>query len=64
MMTSWHGARPTNDNSIEFEIRSKLVVLLFEMYSADHNEMLHMSRQCNCRDVYKISLWSIEHILN
>ena len=24
------------------------------MYSTDHNDILHTSRQCNCRDVYKI----------
>ena len=50
------GARPTNDISIEFEIRPKFAVLWFKMYSTDHNEILHTSRQCNCRDVCKISL--------
>ena len=45
------GAHPANDISIEFEIRPKLAVLLFEKYSSDHNEILHTSRQCNCRDV-------------
>ena len=34
------------------------------MYSTDHNEILHTSRQCYCRDVCKISLWSVEQILN
>ena len=57
------GARPTNDISIEFEIRPKFAVLWFEIYSTDHNEILHTSRQCNCRDVCKISLWSVRHIL-
>ena len=39
------GARPTNDISIELEIRSKFAVLWFKMYSTDHNEILHTSRQ-------------------
>ena len=39
-------------------------MLLFTLYSANHNKIMHMSRQYNCRDMYKISLWSIEHILN
>ena len=30
----------------------------------DHNEILHTSRQLHCRDVYNISLWSVEYILN
>ena len=58
------GTRPTNDISIEFEIQWKFVLLLFVTYSADHNQIMHTSRQCNCRDVCKISLWSLEHILN
>ena len=33
------------------------------MYSTDHNEILHTSRQCNCRDVCKISLLLVKHIL-
>ena len=53
------GTRPTNDISIEFVIRPKIAVLWFKIYSTDHNKILHMSRQCNCRDVCKISLnWS------
>ena len=39
------GARPTNDISIEFEIRPKFAVFWFKMYSTDHNEILHTSRQ-------------------
>ena len=58
------GTRPNNDNSIEFEIRLKFALLWFRMYSTSHNENLHTSRQCNCRDVCKISLWSVEHILS
>ena len=58
------GARPTNDISIEFEIRPKFAVLWFKMYSIDHNDILHTLRQCHCRDVCKISLWSVKHILN
>ena len=50
-------ARSTNDNSIDFEIRPKFEVLWFKMYSANHNEILLTSRQCNCRDVGKLSLW-------
>ena len=53
------GARPTNDISIEFEIQPKFAVLCFEIYSTDHNEILHTSRQLHCRDVCKISLWSV-----
>ena len=30
------------------------------MIMTNHNEILHMSRQLHCRDVCKISLWSIE----
>ena len=54
-------ARPTNAISIEFEIRPKFVVLWCKMYSTDHNIIWHTSRQCNCRDVCKIVLWSVEH---
>ena len=39
-------------------------MLLFITYSANHNKILHMSRQCYCCDVYKILLWSIDHVLN
>ena len=53
------GARPTNGISIEFEIRPKFAVLWFKMFSTDHNEILHTSRQLRCRDVCKISLWSV-----
>ena len=58
------GPRPTNGISIEFEIRSEFGVLLFKTCSIDHNEILHTSRQCNCRDVCKILSWSMEYILN
>ena len=50
---------PTNNISIKFEIRPKYAVFWFIMYSTDHNEILHMSQQCNCRDVCKMSLWSV-----
>ena len=36
----------------------------FKRYSPDHNEIMYTSRQCNYRGVCKISLWSVEHILN
>ena len=58
------GNRPTNDISIEFEIRPNFAVLWFKMYSTDHNEILHTPRQYNCRYVCKMSLWSVWYILN
>ena len=70
MFSRWQlpGSRPsdspTNDISIEFQIQPKFAVLCFKRYSTDHNEILHTSRQCDCRDVCKSSLWSVEHILN
>ena len=33
------------------------------MYSTYHNEILHTSWQLHCRDVCKISLWSVAYIL-
>ena len=57
------GAYLTNDISIEFEIGPKFAVLWFEIYSTDHNEIKHTSGQLH-RDVHKISLWSVKHILN
>ena len=57
MMSS--GARPTKDISIEFKIQPKFAVLWFEIYSTDHNEILHTSRQLHCREVCKILLWSV-----
>ena len=61
---SSHGACPTNYISIEFEIRSKFVLLWIKMYSTDHNKILHTSRQCNSCGMCKISLWSVDQILN
>ena len=58
------GARPTYNISIDFEIRPKFAVYWFKIYYTNHNKILHTSRQCNCRDVCKISLWSIMYILN
>ena len=57
------GARPTNDISIECEIRPKFAVLSFKIFSTDHNKILPTPRQRNCRDVCKISLWLVKHIL-
>ena len=57
-------ARHTDGISVEFYVRSKFGVRWFKICLADHNEILHTSRQCNCRDVCKISLWSIEYISN
>ena len=34
------------------------------MYLTNHKEILHMSRQLHCRDMWKILLWSVEHILS
>ena len=50
------GARPINDVSIEFKIRPKFPMLWFKMYSTDHNEILHMSRQLHCLEHFKF--WS------
>ena len=58
------GAHPTNDISIELEIRPKYAVLWFEMYSTDHNNILYTSRQCNCRGVREMSVWLIKYILD
>ena len=58
------GPRPTKHISIEFEIRWKFKTLYCKMYITDHNDILHTSRQCHCRDVCKISLWSVEYIRN
>ena len=58
------GTHPTNDISIKFEIWPKFAMLWFKMSSNNQNEISHTSRQCNCRDMCKISLWSVEYILN
>ena len=58
------GARPTKDISIEFEIQWNFVMLLFITCSADHDKILHTSRQLHCRAVCNISLLSVEHVLN
>ena len=39
------GVRPTNDISIKFEIEWRFVMLLFIIYLADHNKILHTSQQ-------------------
>ena len=36
----------------------------WKMQSTDHNEILHTSRQCDCHNVCKNSLWSIDDGLN
>ena len=58
------GARPTNDISIEFEIRPISAVLWYKMNSTDHNEILHTPRQLHYRDLCKLSLWSVNHNSN
>ena len=57
------GARATNSISIEFKIRWKFTVFWFKMCPADHNEILHTSRQsvvigwmCCEQKYYKMSL--------
>ena len=54
------GTRPTYVISIELEIRPKFGGIWCKTWSTDHNIILHMPRHCNCRDVCKISLWSID----
>ena len=58
------GARPTKHISIEFEIRRKFRMPYVWIYSTDHNDILHTSRQWHCRDECKISLWSATYILH
>ena len=58
------GARPTNDISIEFEIRPKFSVLWFKICSTDHKEILYTSRQLHRREVCEISFCSVKHVLN
>ena len=53
------GARPTNDISLEFEFDQNMHC--FKMYLTEHNEIVHTSRQCNCRDVCNILLWSVKY---
>ena len=58
------GLRPTNDISVEFEIRPKIEVLCLKIWSTDHNETFHKSRQCDCPGVWEISLWSFMLVIN
>ena len=58
------GPHPTNVISIQLEILWKFSMLWFKMCLIDHKNILHTSRQCYCRDVCKISLWSAEYIMN
>ena len=55
--------RPTNDISIEFELKWKFAMLLLITCSVDRNRIFYTSRQLHCRDVCKIQLWSVDHIL-
>ena len=64
MCSNCSSARPTNGISIKFEIRSKFAVLWFEICFTYRSYILHMSRQCYCGDMCKISLWSTEYIMN
>ena len=56
VLISCTGLHPTNDISIEFEIQPNFAMFLFITYLADHNKI--------CRDVCKISLWSVKQNLN
>ena len=56
-----HGARPINVISIEFRIQWNFAMPLFITY---YNEILLTSWQQYSHDACKISLWSVEHILN
>ena len=53
------GARPTDDISIEFEIKWKSAMLLFITYSTITTKFC--TRHCVVR---KISLWLVKHIFN
>ena len=58
------GAHLTIGFSIIFEIWSKFGMFEFTTCVTNHNDMLHTLRQCKCRDVCRISLWSVEYISN
>ena len=60
----WAGACPTYGISILFGIWSNIAVLWFKIWSTNHNKILRTSRQCYCREVCKISLWSVEYVMN
>ena len=53
-----------NDISTEFEIQCNFKVLLFKTYMANHNANWHTSQQLHCRDMCKILLLSVVHIVN
>ena len=58
------GAPPTNGIAIEVEIQPKFGVLWVIMCFTNYNAILHTSHNCSCRNVCKISLWSVEYIFN
>ena len=59
------GARPTNSILIEFEIRSKYGVFYFKICPTNRITKKFCTRHDSyCRDMCKISLWSVEYILN
>ena len=63
-MMAWHSPSPVPLTT--FRLNSKLDQHLCSglMNFIDHIEILHPSRQCNCHDMCKISLWSVEYVLN
>ena len=58
------GPGTRNNILMEFEIQSNFTIPLFTTYSADNNGILQTSRQWYCRDVWKFSLWPVEHVSN
>ena len=58
------GALPINGISIEFEIRPNFAVLWFQRCPTIQSKILHTSRQCYCREVCKILLWSAQYVMN
>ena len=59
----WPGGGPTNDISTELKIRPKFAVLWFKIFSTDHKEILHTSRQLHSWRVQNF-LWLVTYILN
>ena len=58
------GARPTNDILMKFEIHRQFCNALVQNESDWSLQILHTPRQEDCRNVNKITLWSVEQILN
>ena len=39
-------------------------LIFYDLRQNVYDDILHTSRQCHCRDVCKISLWSVEYNRN